>query len=75
MRDLRRTQLLGFFEACEQELARCKRDYTIDLDNDDLMFEQDFDTLKERIESIEEQTSKAKFEKDPSKWSKILLYR
>lgn len=67
MRDLRRSQLLSFFDACDEELQRCRRNYTIDLDNDDLMFEQDFDIIRERIESIETQIYKTKFDKDPSK--------
>lgn len=67
MRELRRSQLNSFFDAWEQEIQRCRRNYTIDLDNDDLMFEQDFDIIQERIESIETQIYKTKFEKDPSK--------
>jgi len=75
MCNLRRTQLNEFFEACLQEFNKVKRDYTIDIDNDTLMFEQEFDGLQERIDRIENEINQASdftiLSKKPSNHSTI----
>lgn len=58
MREARRAQLLNFFDCCIQELERCKRNYLIDMENNDMMFEQEFDTLQQNINGILEIVSK-----------------
>ena len=68
MKALRRLQLNDFFEACQQELDRCKRDYTIDLDNDDLMFDQEFFGIQERIDKIESEIINVNSHISPSKY-------
>lgn len=68
MRDQRKRTLNAFFDACEQELQRIRRDYTIDLENEELMFEQDFETLQERINSITKEIKKCKLDKDIRKF-------
>lgn len=52
MRDVRKSQLMSFFDCWIQELERCKRNYLIDMENNDIMFEQEFDTLQENINGI-----------------------
>ncbi|CAI2382380.1 unnamed protein product [Moneuplotes crassus] len=55
MKDMRRTQLNSFFEAVKEEVERCQRDYTIDLDNDEIIFGQEFEEIEERIGYITSQ--------------------
>lgn len=64
MQDLRKTQLLGFFNACFEELERCKRDYLIDLENNELMFEQEFETIQDNIDKIEEEVNRETYDPD-----------
>lgn len=66
-RDKRRTQLLAFFDACFQELERIKTNYVIDLDNDDIMFEQEFENLQDRINSISSEIDRCVINRDISK--------
>jgi hypothetical protein len=66
-RDKRRTQLLAFFDACFQELERIKTNYVIDLDNDDIMFEQEFENLQDRINSITSEIDRCVINRDISK--------
>lgn len=66
-RDKRRAQLLAFFDACFQELERVKTNYVIDLDNDDIMFEQEFESLKDRINSITTEIGRCVVSSDISK--------
>ena len=58
MKDIRKDQLLNFFDCWIQELERCKRNYLIDMENNDMMFEQEFDTLRENINGIIEVVTK-----------------
>ena len=62
MQELRRTQLLGYFNACIEELERWKRDYLIDLENNELMFEQEFETIQDNIDRILEEVNKETFD-------------
>lgn len=58
MQELRKSQLFGFFNACIEELERCKRSYLIDLENNELMFQQEFENIQDNIDKIEEELNK-----------------